>query len=458
MKYLVLLISILFFENCIAQNVLIKDITIIGNKKTKSKILLRELTFSVGDSLDIRTVQSLFESNSRYLIGTYLLSKCNFDYNQIKNDITIEMYVKEAWYIYPIPIFELADRNFNVWWDIYNHNISRTNIGLQIKHLNFSGRRDRLKLTTQIGFTQKLELDYKVPGINHNKTIGLFFNLYYKRSKETPYITSANKLKFLKEESYNNKSFRAYFGISFRPRLRSTHSTTFLFRKNNISTIAQDYNSEYFYNQKNIQQYLELQYKFSYDSRDFEPYPSKGILFTSIISKKGLGIFKDVTYLNLENSIRWYQPFTKKLYLATFTKINLRLSEDKIPYNQIQALGYQDNQLHGYEYYVIDGEHFGFIKSSLRYKIINRKINWKWLMPINAFKVMPFELFATINNDFGYVYTNTYSKLGELNNQIIWGKGIGIDMIFYTTFVFRIDYNITNTYEKGFFFHFNPYF
>ncbi len=459
MKYLVLLISILFFENCIAQNVLIKDIAIIGNKKTKSKILLRELTFSIGDSLDIQTIPSLFESNSRYLIGTYLLSKCDFSYSQVKNALVIKMEVREAWYIYPIPIFELADRNFNVWWDKYNHDISRTNIGLQINHLNFTGRRDRLKLTTQLGFTQKLELNYKIPGINHNKTIGLFFNLYFKRSKETAYTTSYNKLKFLKEESYHNKSFRAYFGMSYRPKLRSTHSTRFLFRKNDISnSLNQDYNPNYFLTQKNSQKYLELQYKFSYDSRDFEPYPTKGILFTSIISKKGFNIYKDINYLNLENSIRWYQPLTKKFYLATFAKLNFRLSKDKIAYNQIQALGYRENQLHGYEYYVIDGEHFGFIKTSLRYKIVTTKINWKWLMPINALKVMPFELFATINNDFGYVYTDTYSELGELNNQVIWGKGIGIDMIFYTTFVFRIDYSINNTYEKGFFFHFNPNF
>ena len=43
--------------------------------------------------------------------------------------------VKERWYIFPLPIFELADRNFNEWWK--TRDFSRTNYGLSVVQNNF---------------------------------------------------------------------------------------------------------------------------------------------------------------------------------------------------------------------------------------------------------------------------------------------------------------------------------
>ncbi len=459
MKYLFVIFLCCLLQPSFSQKVLVKDIQVTGNQKTKSNILLRELTFGVGDSLEINQLPILFEKNSRYLIGTYLIYECKFTYKKIHNEINITMDVVEPWYIYPIPIFELADRNFNVWWDEYNHDFTRTNIGVQMKHYNFTGRRDQLKLTGQYGYTQKLELDYKIPGVNPNKTMGFFFNLYFKRSKETPFTTINNKLKFLKEDQFYNQSFRAFIGLSLRPKLRTTHSIRLLFRKNKVSDlISTDYNPNFFSNGQSSQKFFSFQYKFVFDTRDFEPYPTKGILFSSKLSKIGLGIFNELNYAKINHRLLWYIPLFKNFTLASFTKINLNICSTNIPYNQIQALGYRENQLHGYEYYVIDGAYFGFIKTSFRYRFLNKTIHWKKLMPIQSFKIMPLELFATMNNDFGYVHTSTYDQLGMLNNKVIWGKGIGLDIVFYTTFVFRIDYSINNINEKGFFFHFNPYF
>lgn len=45
--------------------------------------------------------------------------------------------VQENWYLYPNIIFELADRNFNVWWNEYDRSFKRINFGLGAQHVNF---------------------------------------------------------------------------------------------------------------------------------------------------------------------------------------------------------------------------------------------------------------------------------------------------------------------------------
>ena len=52
--------------------VVIDSIFIEGNKKTKNRIILRELTFSQGDSLPLSTMAAALEQNKLRLMNTNL--------------------------------------------------------------------------------------------------------------------------------------------------------------------------------------------------------------------------------------------------------------------------------------------------------------------------------------------------------------------------------------------------
>ena len=80
-----------------------------------------------------------------------------------KREIGLSLEVKESWYIYPAPIFELADRSFNVWWKEMNCDFDRVNYGIRIDHLNLTGRKDKFKIKFQQGYTRKYELEYNFP-------------------------------------------------------------------------------------------------------------------------------------------------------------------------------------------------------------------------------------------------------------------------------------------------------
>ena len=68
--------------------------------------------------------------------------------------------IKEALFLYPIPIAELADRNFNVWVKEQKASFSRLNLGTYTYWLNATGRAELMKFTVLFGYTNKFEFNY----------------------------------------------------------------------------------------------------------------------------------------------------------------------------------------------------------------------------------------------------------------------------------------------------------
>jgi hypothetical protein len=136
---------IFFFPAILAaqfEYVFIDSIQIQGNKKTKDRVILRELKFTVGDSIHISQLSIVLEKNEKYVLNTGLFTwgKINIKrWDARTNRVTLLIELMEAWYIWPFPIFELADRNFNVWWNEQNRSLKRVNYGIRLRHYNTTG-------------------------------------------------------------------------------------------------------------------------------------------------------------------------------------------------------------------------------------------------------------------------------------------------------------------------------
>ena len=149
-------------------------------------------------------------------VGTYSFRSVSYTHldvykRQETNHIMIDIVCDEGWYIYPVPIFELADRNFNVWWDEFNGSLKRTNYGIKFIHTNLSGQADALKITLQGGYSQKADLEYAWPYWGKDRSWRFTSNVFYSRNKEAYYNTINNKLVFhkaLAEDEYSLNRFR----------------------------------------------------------------------------------------------------------------------------------------------------------------------------------------------------------------------------------------------------------
>ena len=132
---------------------------IIGNKKTLDRIILRELSLKQGDSVTRAELEKILVRDKNKIYNLRIFNTVSVRALELPDrsfDLLVE--VEERWYIFPIPIFELSDRNFNEWWQNYNHDISRVNIGMRLYQYNFRGRNEFIRMTAQFGFSRKFDL------------------------------------------------------------------------------------------------------------------------------------------------------------------------------------------------------------------------------------------------------------------------------------------------------------
>jgi hypothetical protein len=442
-----------------SQAVIVDKIVFEGLKKTGEKTALRELDFHVGDSIITTAMPTQFERNKDMLLNTELFASVSinvgkWDYEQRKVEIIIK--VVENWYIFPFGWVSLADRNFNVWWKEKNRDLSRINYQIGINWRNVTGRLDRLKTSVEVGFGRKYEIDYHIPGINKKKTIGLFFNALYGNNKEVWYKTENDRLQFFNDEvNPQIKRFRIAGGFSFRPELRTIHNLQFSYFSNQVSAqVATLRNPDFFLNGREEQQYFSLVYKFSRDERRANKhYPQKGY-FLSINAQKD-GVFsknEDVNAFYITTLLaKYFKIYKEKIDFETILKVRKELTGNPQPYYNTRALGYREDYLRGFEYYVIDGANYGYWKNSIRFKLLDINIDLGDFLPANI-RYIPYKIWFTINNDLGYVKNPTSSN-NALPNRLLWGRGVGFNVLAYRSNYYQLEFSQNDLGKFGFYFH-----
>ena len=122
-------------------SVQIDKVFIIGFKKTKEHIIRRELSIIDGQYLSRAELEEAITADKRKLVNTSLFLSVDINVIELSEEkVDIIIRVSERWYFFPIPIFNLADRNFTEWWVNQNADLSRVDWGIKLRHFNFIGR------------------------------------------------------------------------------------------------------------------------------------------------------------------------------------------------------------------------------------------------------------------------------------------------------------------------------
>lgn len=462
--WLIFLLSLIYLSANSTDTIVIDSITITGHEHTKRNIITRELTFAPGDSVETQFMSALIAVNRTRLINTNLFSVVTLT---IKggpdlHHAYIEIYLIEKWYIYPGIIFSYGDRNLYTWLHDYGGKLDRVNFGLRLSHYNLSGRRDPLTLTLQGGYTPKIALGYSVPFFDKKQHWGFSTTIYYAKNHEIGYITQNNAVKLLTDTIGSlSRSYGADLGFSYRPALFATHFISAGYYVNEVNPIVvqENNNPDFLGDGKTKQKYLWLAYAFQHDTRDLAPYPNKGHNFAASI---GLyGILKTDDVHNLSASIRYshYIPITDRWSSAHAVRVKFDLLRDNQPYNFNHAFGYGGDILHGYDPYVVDGLDFFYVKNSLRYEFIRtdfklnkvpiiRNKTWK------GFWDVPLRCYLTANFDAGYAnLPNAQPALNNtFSNKMLYGYGVGLDIVLYHNIVIQLDYSFNDTGAGGFYY------
>lgn len=448
-------------ENKPREFVIVNDIQIIGNKTTKKHIILRELPFSVNDSIGKGELQKKLKSARENLLNTSLFNFVTADTIPVppsiaetgQGRINILITVAERWYIWPIPIFEVQERNFNEWWKTKNFN--RANYGFYIDRENFRGRKEELSFYAQFGYTVKYGITYKIPYLTRKQTSGAGFSFSYARNREVAYMTNNNTLVYFKNpDEYVREELVGKLNYSYRFGIHHKHFLEGKFVRAAINDTLKFYMEDYFVNNTTEMKYFSLNYAYKCDYRDSKVFPLQGYYWDFEIAKLGLGILQDerLDVTNLFFVLRGYEKFSNRFYGAAGMKIKFSPNSNQ-PYYVQRGLGWSDF-VRGYEYYVIDGQSYGTAKLGIKYEIIKPKVKSLPVLPWQKFNTFHYALYAEIFGDAGYVKDQLYSKNNLLSNSFLYGYGAGVSYVTYYDMVFRLEYSFNKMFEHGLFLHF----
>ena len=439
-----------------AQTVQISGIEITGNDRTKELTILRELDFAPGDTISQAQLSLRLERSRTNLLNTALFTAVEMNVSEWDTDqhkITVSVTVKEAWYLYILPIFDLADRNINVWITEHNAAFNRTNIGLRVIHINLTGVRDRLKAKAQLGYTRKLQFDYKLPYFNKQKSLGLLVKTGWSANREIVYRIQDNKEQFYRDpqdkDVFGNVLVQA--GLQYRPNLYFSQELELSYQFNKVAQqIAEDDNPDFFLDGRTRQEFISLKYKAIYDTRNLRLFSTKGLLLSAEVLKEGVGIFGDLNNLSILPHVEYDFPVAKRISVGLVGEFKYSLIRDQQPFWNYRGLGYQQSFVRGYELYVINGLDYVLGKVNTKVLVAQTQINWKKKLP-KAFREMSLQLFGTLNYDIGYVKDPFYSEGNPLVNRTLSGGGPGLSLILYYNFAISLEYNFNNRGENGLF-------
>ncbi len=436
---------------------IIRRIIISGNKITKPRIITREMKFREHDTLSIRDFEAAMVISRQNIFNTGLFNFVTVDVAVVDSSrlVDVKVSVLERWYIWPIPLLELSERNFNVWWE--TRNFSKLTYGMDFTINNMRGRNETLRLLAHFGYNQLYGFTYKIPYVNRSQTIGIGVGGGIELHHELAVETINNKPVNEKDSSsYLKKILYGYAEMQLRPSFHSTHTFrltyNYYFFGGNIVAIP-----GFSMVSSSHQQFVTVSYYFRNDHRDAAYFPLTGYCLD-------LEVNHSIPYETAHNSyirgnFRKYWKMADRVFFGTgiLGKVSFEKTQ---PYYLQRGLGFGQDFVRGYEYYVIDGQQIALWKNDLRFALISPRVVKIGFIKTTKFNTIPFAVYIDLFSDIGYVY-NYQQRLPEfqsmnntLQNQLLGGVGLGLDLTTYYDIVIRIEGSMNRMGQTGFFLHF----
>lgn len=435
-------------------HVRVLGIAISGNTTTKARIIMREMVVYEGDSLGYTALYEKLERSRQNLMNTGLFNTVSvLPLYLDKSTVMVEVTVNERWYIWPSPIFDLADPNFNTWW--LTRDFHRVNYGLYLYKYNMRGRNETGYIKAQFGYTRQFALRYKVPNLTRNQRWGINAGVSFEEQAEITTGTVGNVRTLIRSNTGSN---RDQWKADVEMTHRRSHDIRHTWRLNYTQAEARDTiisrALDYFDGPATATRFLSLGYTFIWDRRDARAFPRSGHYEEAGIDRLGLGVLDvaapDITTL-YASSKRWLRLHEKwTLGLSVRGKYTFGTP----PYFVQQGMGYGQNYVRGYEYYVIDGEHTAMGRANLIFQLVKPRTYRAEAIPLEAFRTLHLALYLNLYSDLGRVWDSRYAAQNFLADRWLNGNGIGLDLVTSYDQVVRGEYSVNALGEHGFFLHF----
>ncbi|MCL2738025.1 MAG: hypothetical protein FWE30_01095 [Bacteroidales bacterium] len=436
-----------------AQQYYISDIQVEGNKRTQAHIILRELDAQKGDSVRVSRIRHVLNVSRENLENTSLFNYVYMYYTPLEegvNNIVLNVKVEERWYTFPMLNIRYEDRNLSAWLKSLDFNRVSFEFGAQV--YNLWGLNHGLTAGLQLGYRQALGLTYKNITLDRRQKHFLSAGVSMQRSHHIDLMTVEDAPFNVKmPDQLLEQSFNLFAHYTFRYDVRTTHNFALSSGYQKIADTVLTLNPDYWGLNRNERIYLNFKYFFKKDNRDYIAYPLKGYFLKTegrLYVSHDLG----VRYAQLNANAQYYWKLGHRWYASEKFTAGASIKNTRA-YILDQALGYEESALRGYEYYVIDGQHYANLNSSIRYNLMPKTIYvLHWLSALPKFNKIHFALYATAFFDMGAVYHRYPGPNNYLSNRFLYSGGIGLDLVTYYDIVFVLNYSMNRQGERGLYF------
>jgi len=424
----------------------VDSVQVAGNDHTANLVILREIDLKPGDSLIQRQLDHVINQSRARLESTFLFAHCQI--RQVtdstrQNHCWIQVHVTENWFLYPYLIFELADRNPNVWIREQDVSLSRANIGLGITHLNLTGRKDRLKLRWHTGYTRKTELVYELPYLLGR--FGLTAQFAFAEQKELAYRTYLNKLLFYRADPEDVVFSLRQFSVTlhYRPSATLFHAVKFDHQAIRVhDDIAQSVNRQFLGGGRSIMTVPSVEYMLRWDKTVYPNYPVAGYRMELRLKKEGFSGGADLNTLSTVGQAELYTRLWSNVFLAQKVKFRKHLGSQSLPYYFQQGIGYKEDKLTGYDLYVLDGRDFLLLNQALKWQLTDRDLPISGRLPA-AFRKVNLKTFFRFSFDVAYAHDPVFGSQNPYSNSWQVGYGPGLDVLIQHSLSCSLTYGIT---------------
>lgn len=431
--------------------IVVGDILLNGNKKTKEAIILREIPFKPGEEYPLEELVKKFETARRQLMNTALFNAVIIAAKNIEGvKINILVDVKERWYLFPVPYFKPADRNLNQWIVEQNASLSRINYGVKLFFNNATGRNDKFRLWLINGYTKQISASYDRLYIDKKLKWGMKLIFATGKGHEINYNTINDKQVFFRDEN----KFVHYFTnanaeITYRKAIKTRHSIGIEYVTEKVVDTVLTLNPAFFKSGRNSIRFPGIYYSMSYFNLDYIPYPSKGYATQLLFGKRGFNNSINIWQLHVKGLAVW--PLSPKSFFSVNMYGGIKIPF-KQPYFHQQFLGYGNVFMQGFEYYVIDGVAGGYLKTTYTRELLNFNIKGPQRKKAKESVKIPVRIFGKAYTNSGYVH-NPQPGDNSLSNKMLYSGGFGIDILIFYDFTFKLEWTFNSLRQNGLFLH-----
>lgn len=318
----------------------IEDIVIMGNDKTRPKIILREMKSHIGDPYS----PDMLDKDIKRIESLRLFSRVQYDvFSSGTDSVIIIITVSERWYIFPIPLLLRNEKSWDKW-----------SYGLGLLHDNVHGLNHDIIASGWLGFNPGFDIEYKIPWFADSMDLFAGINVYYLKIKSQNLNPNNDYNRYDFDEQH--RGIKGYVG----KRWGYHFYTSFMYSFNHLR-YPDHY--QHLFSDPGAQNTLSFGLDFRWDTRDLIQYPTSGCYLDAYVSSTP---WEQVRYTFVGTDMRTYLGWRDVTFAFRFAGIK---SFGTIPIFAHTFLGYEE-RVRGYFTKQYEGENRTLASAELRFPII----------------------------------------------------------------------------------------